>query len=96
MTGIAFATVFALGALLIAAILSRINWARWTVAALLGANLALILFAAGRISLSALKLALLAQAFFYLAALVLMFLPQSARWYRPNNSSKPKPLRGSA
>ena len=95
-TGIAFAIVFGLGALLLAAVLSRINWARWIVAVLLSANLALILFAIWRISLSAVKLVLLAQAFFQLAALVLMFLPQSAKWYRPNNSSKPTPLRGAA
>ncbi len=96
MAGIAFAIVFGLSALLLAAVLSRINWARWVVAVLLATNLALLSFAIWRISLSALKIALIAQAFFQLAALVLMFLPQSARWYRPNNSFKPSPHQGGA
>jgi hypothetical protein len=29
-------------------------------------------------------------------ATILVLLPASGRWYRPNNSSKPNPLRGSA
>ena len=88
-TGMAFALVFGIAALLVAAVLSRINWARWVVASLLAASLAFFPFAIGHLSLSALKIILLIQAFFQLAALVLMFLPPSVKWYRPNNSFKP-------
>jgi hypothetical protein len=95
-TGLAFALVFCIAALLVAAVLSRLNWARWVVAVLLVANVAFFPFAIGHASLSALRIILVLQSVFQLAALVPMFLPPSAKWYRPNNSSKPKPLRGSA
>lgn len=96
MTGVAFSLVFGLTALLIAAILSRINWARWIVAILLAANISLFPFAIEHALLPALRIILAAQATFQLGALVLMFLPPSARWYRPDNSSKPNGLRPSA
>jgi|SRR5580765_2330792 len=82
--GIALALVFGVTALLVAAVLSRINWARWIVAVLLLANLAFFPFAIGHLSLSALKIVLLIQGFFQLTALELIFLPPSSKWYRPN------------
>jgi len=95
LTGLAFAVVLGITALLIAAVLSRINWARWVVAALLTANLSLFPFAIGHVSVSALRAILVVQASFLLAALLFMFLPASTRWYRPNHPSKPKPSRDS-
>lgn len=85
-TVFAFALVVGISALLIAAVLSRINWARWVVAVLLAANVAFFPFAIGDAWLPALKIILVLQANFQLAALVLIFLPPSAKWYRPNNS----------
>ena len=96
LTGVAFALVFGFTALLIAAVLSRVNWARWVVAVLLGASLSFFPFAIAHASMPALRIILVAQAAFQLAALVLMFLPSSVRWYRSNNSFKPSPHRGGA
>lgn len=95
-TGIAFVIVLGFTALLIAAILSRISWARWVVSVLLAASLLFFPFALAHASLPALRIILVAQAAFQLGTLVLMFLPSSVRWYRSNKSFKPKPLRGSA
>ncbi|NUO75924.1 MAG: hypothetical protein HOQ32_07910 [Lysobacter sp.] len=95
-TGIAFALAFGIAALFIAAILSRVAWARWVVAALLAVNASFLIFAIGHTSLSAIGIILVAQAVFQMAALVLLFLPPSVRWYRSKNSFQPKPLRGSA
>ena len=89
MTGVAFALVFGFTVLLIAAVLSRVNWARWVVAVLLAASLSFFPLAIAHASLPALGIILFAQATFQVGALVLMFLPPSARWYRPNNSFKP-------
>lgn len=91
---VVFVIVIGFTALLIAAILSRINWARWVVAVLLAASLLFFPFAIAQASLPALRIILVAQAAFQLGTLVLIFLPSSARWYRPNKSFKPKPLRG--
>jgi hypothetical protein len=96
MMGIAFALVFGFTALLIAAVLSRLNWARWVVAGLLGASLSFFPFAIAHASTPTLRIILVAQAAFQLAALVLMFLPPSVRWYRSNNSFKPNPQQGGA
>ena len=96
MTGVAFAIVLGFTALLIAAILSRVSWARWVVAVLLVASLLFFPFAIAHASRPALRIILAAQAAFQLGTLVLIFLPPSVRWYRSNNSFKPKPLRGPA
>jgi hypothetical protein len=96
MTVITFSFVVGLSALLVAAVLSRLNWARWVVAVLLGGSLAFFPFAIAYTSIPALRILLIAQAVFHLGTLVLMFVPPSGRWYRPNHASRPKPLRGSA
>jgi hypothetical protein len=96
MTAVAFAIVLGFTALLIAAVLSRVSWARWVVTALLVASLLFFPFAIAHASLPALRIILVAQAVLQLGTLVLIFLPPSVRWYRSNNSFKPKPLRGSA
>lgn len=95
LAGLAFAIVLGFAALLVAAVLSRINWARWVVAALLTANLSLFPFAIGHVSVLGLGAILVVQASFQLAALLFIFLPASTRWYRPNHRSKPKPSRDS-
>jgi hypothetical protein len=95
LAGLAFTVVLGVAVLVIAAVLSRMNWARWVVAALLTANLSLFPGAIGHVSLPALGVILVVQASFQLVALVLMFLPASTRWYRPNHSSRPPPSRDS-
>ena len=96
MTGIAFSFVFVLTALLIAAILSRVNWARWVVVVLLAANVSFFPSAIAHALLPALRIILIVEAAFQIGALVLIFLPPSVRWYRSNSSFKPTPLRGAA
>ena len=92
MTGVAFALVLGFTVLLVAAVLSRLNWARWVVAILLAASLSFFPFAIAHASLPAIRIILVAQATFQIGALVVMFLPQSVRWYRSNNSFKPNLL----
>jgi len=77
------------------AICSRRNWGRWLVVILMTVNVLLLHGSVSRTA-DALKVLYAAQGLLQLAAVVLLLMPASNRWYRPNNSFKPKPLRGSA
>ncbi|WP_157475478.1 hypothetical protein [Lysobacter sp. Root494] len=68
------------------------NWIRW---------LSIFLTALGIIALpwslpTTGKAIYITQEIMVIVSCILLLLPSSARWYRPNNSFKPKPLRGSA
>jgi hypothetical protein len=68
------------------------NWVRW---------LSICLTALGLITLpwslpATGKWIYITQEIMLLVSSILILLPASSRWYRPNNSFKPKPLRGSA
>ncbi|GAB1597153.1 hypothetical protein PAGU2638_28330 [Lysobacter sp. PAGU 2638] len=78
------------------AVMFRLRWARWLLGALTALNVCAAPAAVFHTSAPLIRLALAAQAVLGLGVLLLIFLPASLRWYRPNNSSKPTPLRGAA
>ena len=77
------------------AICSRRNWGRWLVVILIALNVLVLPDLISR-NADAQKVLYAAQGVLQLASAILLLMPASNRWYRPNNSSKPKPLRGSA
>lgn len=88
--------VFPLVGGLLLAVYFRRNWARWitviwmaVVIILLPGNISRMADAFDRVFYSA-------QGVLQVAAVILLLLPAAGRWYRPNNSFKRKPLRGSA
>ncbi|WP_457098197.1 hypothetical protein [Lysobacter sp. P5_B9] len=81
--------------ILVLAIFKRQNWARWLLAAWTLFRVAS--FAA--LSLSpkfTVTISVVAASAPYILATLFLFLPSAGSWFRPNNSFKPKPLRGSA
>ena len=91
---LAIALAFFVGGVL--AVLARRNWLRWLVILVTAFGLAFAPWSVASMTSRADQLIYVLQAAMQLAMLLLMLLPQSARWYRSNNSFKPKPLRGSA
>jgi hypothetical protein len=91
--GLLLGLVVSAGMLL--AICSRRNWGRWLAVILIALNVLVLPDVISR-NADALKVLYAAQGVLQLASAVLLFMPASNRWYRPNNSFKPKPLRGSA
>jgi hypothetical protein len=77
------------------AICSRRNWARWLVVILIALNILVLPDLISR-GADAIKILYAAQGVLQLASAILVFMPASNRWYRPNKSFKPNPLRGSA
>jgi hypothetical protein len=77
------------------AIRSRRNWGRWLVVILIALNVLVLPDLISR-NADAIKILYAAQGVLQLASAILILMPASNRWYRPNNSFKPKPLRGSA
>jgi len=76
-------------------ICSRRNWARWLAVILIALNVLVIPDLISR-SADAIKILYAAQGLLQLASAILILVPASNRWYRPNNSFKPNPLRGAA
>ena len=74
----------------------RRNWVRWVYVALVSAGLLLLPWQVARRTHDIEFLVYLVQSAMQGVAVVLLVLPTSGRWYRPNNSFKPNPLRGSA
>jgi hypothetical protein len=67
------------------------NWVRWICLVLVAATVAYLPWSlANASSLD------LSQTALQAVAAILLLLPASNRWYGPNNSSKPTPLRGAA
>jgi hypothetical protein len=93
MMGLLFGLFVSAGMLL--GICSRRNWGRWLVVILIALNVLVLPDLISR-NADAIKLLYAAQGALQLATAVLILMPASNRWYRPNNSFKPKPLRGSA
>src|SRR5688572_14285414 len=77
------------------AICSRRNWARWIVLCLIALNVLVLPELISRSS-DAIRLLYAAQGAFQLASAILILVPASSRWYRPNNSFKPTSLRDAA
>ena len=76
-------------------LLWRLNWARWLNILIVGLSLAITPWALQDSTTDEMILYSM-QLIMDLSAMILLLLPVSARWYRPNNSFKPRPLRGSA
>jgi hypothetical protein len=77
------------------AIFKRQNWVRWLLAAWAIFRVASFVV----LSLSPkfiVTISVVAASVPYILATGLLFLPSAGTWFRPNNSFKPKPLRGSA
>ena len=77
-------------------LLWRLNWARWLNIVLSALSLSLTPWAIEESATDVEIILYSIQAVMDLSAVGLLLLPVSARWYRPNNSFKPRPLRGSA
>ena len=93
---VALIFVLALVVLVPLSLLWRRNWIRWINTLFLAFGLVLTPWSVARMSVTSDIAVYLTQAVMQAAVLILLFLPSSSRWYRPNNSFKPKPLRGSA
>ena len=78
------------------AVRSRRNWARWVVICLFALGIAVAPWAFKDLTSDVDRGVYLVQALLQAITVVLMLLPSAGRWYRPNNSSKPTPLRGAA
>ena len=91
--GLLFGLIVSAGMLL--AICSRRNWARWIVVILIALNILVIPDLISRGS-DSIKVLYAVQGALQLASAILIFMPASSRWYRPNNSFKPSPHQGGA
>ena len=78
------------------AIYKRRRWARWWILAITGLALVFVPFVELKIPSGPEFIVFSCQSFAGLAVPALLLLPASRQWFRPNNSFKPKPLRGSA
>ena len=72
----------------------RLNWARWLNIVVIALSLAITPWAIDEsaTNVEMILFSILTATDF--SAMILLLLPSSARWYRPNNSFKPSPLRG--
>lgn len=92
--GLIIALAFFVGGVL--AVLARRNWPRWLIILITAFGLAFSPWSVASMTSRTDQFIYVLQAVMQLTMLLLMLLPQSARWYRSNNSFKPKPFRGSA
>lgn len=81
---------------LLLAVYRRKNWARWITVIWMAFVIILLPDSISRIAEPFDRVFYSAQGVLMLTAVILLLLPATGRWYRPNNPSKPKPLRGSA
>ena len=72
----------------------RLNWARWLNIVVIGLSVAVTPWAIDESATNVEMILDATLAVTDLTAVILLLLPSSARWYRPNNSFKPSPLRG--
>jgi hypothetical protein len=92
-----FSLVFFAIAYLICRSLHRgTNWVRWLTIVFTAIGMFALPWTLQTIPVQWERGIYVAQGVLQSVSIVLLLLPASNRWYRPNNSFKPKPLRGSA
>jgi hypothetical protein len=72
------------------------RWARWWILAVAALALLSVAFVDLKVPSGAELAVFVCQCALGLAVPILLLLPASGRWFRPNSSFKPNPLRGSA
>ena len=72
------------------------NWLRWLSAIFIAFGMVVLPWSLAEITPLWQKGVYVAQGVLQTIAVILFFVPSSRPWFRPNNSFKPRPLRGSA
>ena len=90
------AAIAALMTLILYSLWKGLNWLRWLSVVSIALGMAALPWSLAEIGQNWQKSIYVAQGILQTAAVVLLFLPSSRRWFRPNNSFKPTPLRGAA
>jgi len=93
---LAFAVLFLFTFAILRALYRGRNWARWLVVVAVLLGIALMPWSVPKLSALWEQLVYVSQGALQAVASCLLLVRDSAAWFRPNNSFKPKPLRGSA
>ena len=93
---LAFVVLFLFCFAILRALYRGRNWVRWLVVVVVFFGIALMPWSVPKLSALWEQLVYVAQGVLQALAACLLLMRSSTAWFRPNNSFKPKPLRGSA